>query len=55
MEVEIATGIERGYNIEKILAFAAACGTSNALEEETGVVNKETVNKLMEQVEVTKL
>ena len=51
----IATGIERGYNIEKILAFAAACGTSNALEEETGVVNKETVNKLMEQVEVTKL
>lgn len=51
----IATGIERGYNIEKILAFAAACGTSNALEEETGVVNKETVNKLMEEIEVTKL
>ena len=51
----IAIGIKRGYNIEKILAFAAACGTSNALEEETGVVNKETVNKLMEQVEVTKL
>ncbi|MDQ0148780.1 1-phosphofructokinase family hexose kinase [Eubacterium multiforme] len=51
----IATGIERGYNIEKILAFAAACGTSNALEEETGVVNKDTVNKLMEEIEVTKL
>lgn len=51
----IAVGIERGYNIEKMLKFASACGTSNALEEETGVVNKDDIIKLIEEIEVTKL
>lgn len=51
----ISVGIERGYDIEKILSFATACGTSNALEEETGIVNIETVNQIMKEVEVLKL
>ncbi|MCH4218323.1 MAG: 1-phosphofructokinase family hexose kinase [Megasphaera sp.] len=36
------------------LTMAAACGTANAMEEETAVVNKDTVYKLMDQIIVQK-
>lgn len=51
----IAVGLERGYGVEELLAFASACGTSNALEEETGVVDEEMVKKLIQNIEVRKI
>lgn len=50
-----AVGLERGYSIEDILALAAACGTANALEKETGFVKKEMVEKIMEEVKIYKI
>ena len=51
----VAIAVQRGYNIEDTLKFAAACGTANALEEETGFVSEETVNDLFEKIIVEKL
>ncbi|MGV8981461.1 1-phosphofructokinase family hexose kinase [Clostridium sp.] len=51
----VAIGIQRGYIIEDILKFAAACGTANALEKETGFVTKETVNELFKKITIKEL
>lgn len=51
----IAIGLERGYDIKDILKFASACGTSNALEKETGVVSENAVKELFNKVEVKKI
>lgn len=48
-------GISRGYNIEMLLKFANACGISNALNEKTGFVKIEEVNKYMNLVDVKKI
>ncbi len=50
-----AVGLERGYKIEDILKMASACGTANAMEEETGFVREEIVNKLIKDVVVEEL
>jgi len=51
----IAIAIQRGYNIVDTLKFAAACGTSNAVEKETGVVTEEGVNYLFEKIIIEEL
>ena len=44
----VAIGLERGYEIEDILMLASACGTANALEEETGSVKIDVVQDLLD-------
>lgn len=51
----VAVAIQRGYKIEDTLKFAAACGTANALEKETGFVTKETVKVLFEKIIIQEL
>ena len=48
----IAVALQRGYNIENMLKYASSCGTANALEEETGFVNKNTVEDLFNQISI---
>ncbi|WP_123054566.1 1-phosphofructokinase family hexose kinase [Clostridium sp. JN-1] len=50
-----AAALERGYSIEDTLALAAACGTANALEKETGFIRKETAEKIMKEVKISKI
>jgi len=38
-----------------LLRLAAACGTANAMEEESGFVRRETVEALLPQITVTRL
>ena len=49
----VAVALERGYGIEDILRYASACGTANAMEEETGFVRKEVVEDLYKKITVT--
>ena len=49
----IAVAMKRGYDIEEVLRYASACGTANAMEKETGSVQKEVVESLLKDVEVT--
>jgi len=51
----VAIATQRGYKIEDTLKFAAACGTANALEKETGFVTKEIVNDLFKKVIIKEL
>jgi len=50
-----AIGLARNYPIQEILALAAACGTANALEKETGFVRKTTVEELLKEITVVEL
>ncbi|NMM65343.1 1-phosphofructokinase family hexose kinase [Clostridium sp. P21] len=50
-----AAALEREYSIEDALAMAAACGTANALEKETGFIRKEIAEKIMKEVKIVKL
>lgn len=51
----IAIGIHEGYPIEKTLALGCACGTANTLQLESGRVDKEDVNRILQEVRVEKL
>ena len=51
----IAVGIERGMVIEDILSLGAACGTANAMEDESGFVRKEVVEKLFPQIKIQQI
>lgn len=51
----IAVSLERGYSIEQMLKYASACGTANAMEEETGAVKENIVNELLEKIKIEKL
>lgn len=51
----IAVGIERGMSIEDILALGAACGTANAMEDESGFVRKEIVEELFPQIKIQQI
>lgn len=51
----IAIGLHRGYSIEDTLKLAAACGTANALEKETGFVKEEVVNDLINKIDVAEI
>lgn len=48
----IAVAINRGYEIGDCLRLACACGTANAMEEESGFVRKDTVLELFEKIVV---
>ena len=48
-----AIGLERGYEIEHVLRLASACGTANALEEETGSVKLDVVQDLLDKVTIS--
>lgn len=49
----VAIGLEREYEIEDILMLASACGTANALEEETGSVKLDVVQDLLDKVTIS--
>lgn len=50
-----AVALERGYDFEKMIKFASACGTANAMEEETGKVEVEKVEEIVKEIRVGKL
>lgn len=50
-----AVSIKRNYDFEDMLRLAAACGTANAMEEETGKVDINKVNKLMDEIIIEKV
>ena len=51
----IAVGIERGMAIEDVLSLGAACGTANAMEDESGLVRKEVVEELFPQIKIQQI
>ena len=51
----IAVGIERGMAIEDVLSLGAACGTANAMEDESGFVRKEVVEELFTQIKIQQI
>lgn len=50
-----AVSIKRNYDFEYMLRLAVACGTANAMEEETGKVDINNVNTLMNKITVEKV
>ena len=48
----IAIGLQKNLSIENILKYASACGTANAMEEETGFVSENVVNDLLNRISV---
>ncbi len=51
----IAAGLARGLDIDDILKLAAACGTANAMEPESGFVRKAVVEELCGRICVERL
>lgn len=51
----MAVALERGLGAEAALRLAAACGTANAMEAESGFVRQATVDELVPQIKVEKL
>lgn len=51
----IATGFARKMPLKDILKLGLACGTANALEEETGSITLKKVTQLYNQIEIIKL
>lgn len=51
----IAIGLQRNYGMEELLRLAAACGTANVLEQESGCVNLAKVEEIMAQTTVEKV
>ncbi|MGL4106968.1 1-phosphofructokinase [Clostridium sp. LP20] len=49
----VAVALQRGYEIEELLRYASACGTANAVEEETGFLRKDVVEDLYNKINVT--
>lgn len=55
MVAGIAVGLIRGYDFEMLIKLATACGTANAMEKETGKVNINNVEKLMDKVKLSRI
>ena len=51
----LATALDRGASPEEALRLAAACGTANVLEAESGVVDPEKVAAIEKEVQITTL
>lgn len=51
----MAVGLKRGYDMMHTVKLGSACGTANAMEEETGKVSVSNVEKILKQIEVRKL
>ena len=54
MVAGFAHGIHGDWELERTLAWAAACGVANAMEAQTGYVQPDNVQRLLEAVEVEK-
>lgn len=50
-----AVGLSRGYQVEDILRLATACGSVNAMHQQTGFVTADEVNEFIERVEIVKI
>lgn len=50
-----AVALERGYSFEKMIKFASATGTANALEKNTGKVSKEIVEELLNRIKIEEI
>jgi len=48
-----SVGLLRGYSLEDCLRLAMACGMSNAMSRQVGVVEKQTVEDLLPRILVT--
>lgn len=55
MVAGFAVSILREYDFETVLRIAAACGTANAMEAETGKISMNNVKKLMDEIRVEKM
>lgn len=55
MVAGLAVGLVKNYDFEKMVKLASACGTANAMEKETGKVDIDNVEKLMEDIIVEKI
>ena len=51
----VAVGLERGMAVEDVLSLGAACGTANAMEDESGFVRREIVDDLFSKIQVEQL
>ncbi|WP_300409422.1 hexose kinase [Lagierella sp.] len=51
----LAYGLDNGFNIEKTLKLAMACGILNTLEEKTGYINENRVDEFMDKVKIERL
>lgn len=54
MVAGLALSISRGYDFETMLKVGAACGTANAMESETGKVDQDRMNGIMDKVRIEK-
>ena len=50
-----ATALAQGKSPQEALRLAAACGTANAMEEESGFVRREGVEELLPQIEISEV
>lgn len=55
MVAGVAVGLVKNYDFEKMVKLASACGTANVMEKETGKVDIDNVEKLMEDIIVEKI
>lgn len=55
MVAGFAVSILRKYDLETMLRLAAACGTANAMEKETGKVNIDNVKRIMRETKIEKM
>ena len=51
----VAVGLERGMSVEDVLSLGAACGTANAMEDESGFVCREIVDDLFNKIAIEQL
>ena len=51
----VAAGLAKNLAISEVLKLGAACGTSNAMEEESGFVRKEIVEELIAKIKVKEI
>ncbi len=51
----VAVGLARNLSIEEVLRLGAACGTANAMEEESGFVRRGVVEELLPQIHIEML
>lgn len=55
MVAGFAVGLMRNYSVEKLIAFASACGSANAMEQSTGFVKIKNVNKIMKEIVIEEI
>ncbi|KAA9243619.1 1-phosphofructokinase family hexose kinase [Lactobacillus mulieris] len=51
----ILSGIDKKFDIERVIKNACAAGTANALNIKTGYINVETFNKVKNEINISKL